>query len=71
MSKYEDEVRAAVLTLKHGEYVIDGYAIYYVEKLGDVPVLKRVDDSKVHIITNVRGIPLGVSMLLFHGEQVA
>ncbi len=71
MTGYDKAIIDAVATLTDGEYVSDGYAIYYVERKGDVPTLKRVDDSRASIITGFRSVPLGVSMLLFHGEQVA
>lgn len=70
MGAYDKAITDAVATLKDGEFVGDGYAIYYVERKGDVPVLKRVDDSRAAIISNPRPVPLGVAMLLFHGDQL-
>jgi hypothetical protein len=71
MGAYDKAILDSIATLKDGENVADGYAIYYVERKGDVPVLKRWDDSKASMISNVRAVPLGVAMLLFHGEQIA
>ncbi len=71
MAGYDQAIIDAAISLKDAEYVTDGYAIYYVERKGDVPVLKRVDDSIAGIIEHARTVPLGVSMLFFHGEQIA
>lgn len=71
MGAYDKAILDSIATLKDGEFVGDGFAIYYVERKGDVPVLKRLDDSRANMITTWRQVPLGVSMLLFHGEQIA
>ena len=71
MSLYDSKIVDGIKALADGQFVSDGYAIYQVDKKGDVPELVRVDDSKVGMVnTPVSPIPLGVAMYCFHGRQL-
>ena len=68
---YDSKILDAVKGLVHGEFVTDGLIIFWVEKLGDVPELLRVDDSRASIIVApVKVIPVGAAMYCYHGRQI-
>ena len=65
------EILNVVKSLRDGEFVSDGWITYRVDKLGDIPELVRVDDSKAGLITGpVRAVPLAVAQYLFHGREI-